>query len=451
MRKSIIILGISFLLSGIYVSAENSDVNSVLLSQLRVFDVTTGKISEAQDILIVDGQIKKMGEIDLGRIEIKKIDCTGKYAVPGLCDAHTHLAFLTTMGENQPKKGLEDFVRHGITFARDVGGPHELLKKIKAQVLNGEIVGPELFFTGPMLEKSPMHWTPHNKILPGFTVGMNTKEDVDRMILQLVKSGACMVKTFNKMDLDIYKYIVAAADKNGLKVVHDPGSPLFHMIPMDLAIDLGVKSIEHGKAPWPVVLKDELQKEHDKLLQENAEETKRNIFTTRVFQAGIESVSKNKLNHLIEKMLQHNVYFCPTLQVFEQMMDEPPTEGVSKEEHAARVAGMKSMRKVGKYFTEEIFNKGVKILVGQDGVLPAGTFAEMRILKERGLPESEIIKGATLYPAEWLGVSDRLGSIAPGKQADIVILIKNPLEDISNIETTFLVLMNGKVISKKDN
>lgn len=451
MRKWIIVLGISLLLSSIPALPEFSDANSVLLTRIRIFDVSTGEICEAQDILIIEGRIKKMGKIDPRPVDIKKIDCAGRYAVPGLCDSHTHLAYLTTMGAHQPKKGLEDFVRHGITFVRDVGGPHEVLKNIKDQVLNGEIAGPEIFFTGPMLEKSPMYWTPENKILPGFTVGMNTKEDVDRMIPQLVKSGACMVKTFNKMDLDIYKYLVASSDKNRLKVVHDPGSPLFHMIPMDTAMDLGVKSIEHGKAPWPIVLKDELQKEHDKLLQENAEQKEKDAFTAKVLKQGIESVSAEKLVLLINKMVEGNVFFCPTLQVFEQMMKQPPEKGVTKEDHAARIANVKSMIKVGNYFTEEIFRKGVKILVGQDGVLPAETFAEMKILKKRGMPEAEIIKGATLYPAEWLGVSNRLGSIAQGKQADIVILNKNPLEDISNIETTFLVLKSGKVISKEDN
>ena len=105
------------------------------------------------------------------------------------------------------------------------------------------------------------------------------------------------------------------------------------------------------------------------------------------------------------------------------------------------------MVEVGNLFTKEIFRNKVRILVGQDGILPAGTFREMRSLKECDLPESEIIKGATIYPAEWMGVEDRLGSVSPGKQANIVILDKNPLENITNIESTSFVVMNGKVIS----
>jgi hypothetical protein len=269
------------------------------------------------------------------------------------------------------------------------------------------------------------------------------------MISLLVENEACMVKTFNKMDMGVFAHLVDLADKNRLKVVHDPGSPLFHMVPMDKAIDLGVTSIEHGKAPWPVVLTGELQKQHDKLLAENAGEEERASFAEIVYDAGIQSVSMDKLQKLIDKMRANNVYFCPTLQVFEQMSKLPRPEGVTEEVYAKRHERRKAMVQVGNLFTKEIFRNKVRILVGQDGILPEGTFKEMLTLKDISLPESEIIKGATIYPAEWMGVEDRLGSISPGKQANIVILDKNPLEDIDNIKSTTLVVMNGKVISHR--
>lgn len=67
-------------------------------------------------------------------------------------------------------------------------------------------------------------------------------------------------------------------------------------------------------------------------------------------------------------------------------------------------------------------------------------------IKDRGLSELEIIRGATIYPAEFLGVEDKYGSIAPGMQANLVILDKNPLDDIGNIESTFMVIMNGRIV-----
>jgi imidazolonepropionase-like amidohydrolase len=69
----------------------------------------------------------------------------------------------------------------------------------------------------------------------------------------------------------------------------------------------------------------------------------------------------------------------------------------------------------------------------------------MKHMRDCDVSESEIIKGATVYPAEWLGVQDRLGSIAVGKQANILVVNKNPLENIENIQSTFLVVQNGRI------
>lgn len=398
-----------------------SEESRILLSNIHVFDVVGGVLKEAQDILIEGTQIKAVGRIDTSDKDVDKIDLSGKFAFPGLFDCHTHLAFLTTKKEEEMIKDLRSFVANGITQVRDVGGPINILSQMEKRISSGEILGPKLFFSGPMLEKVPLFYDSKNKILPGFTVGINTKEDVDRVLSELARYGACMVKTYNKMDLDVYKHLLAVAKKHGLRVVHDPGRYLFHGIPMDMAIDLGVTSIEHGVAPWPVVLKDELRKEHDRLMAENAEEAARESFMDKVIELGVKSISMEKLQHLINKMLENNVYICPTLWMY----------------------GYEDI------FTREFIKQKVKILVGHDGCSPTKLFIEMKLLRDHGLSELEIIRGATIYPAQWLGVEDRFGSISPGMQANLVILDKNPLENIDNFESTFMVLMNGQVVFHK--
>jgi imidazolonepropionase-like amidohydrolase len=104
------------------------------------------------------------------------------------------------------------------------------------------------------------------------------------------------------------------------------------------------------------------------------------------------------------------------------------------------------MTAVSRHFVRQFAVYGVPMLVGQDGDDPAATFAEMRFMKEAGVSEEEIIKGATLYPAQWLGVDDRLGSIAAGHQADLLVVRGDPLADIAQLESTFLVVQNGKII-----
>src|SRR5262245_43708330 len=102
-----------------------------------------------------------------------------------------------------------------------------------------------------MLEMSPLTWGQVNTTLPGFTVAVDTLTEVDRLLPELQHDGARLIKTFGNFDRDVFEHLVATAAKLSLPVVHDAGAPFFHAIPMDVAIACGVRSIEHGKAPWP--------------------------------------------------------------------------------------------------------------------------------------------------------------------------------------------------------
>jgi len=103
------------------------------------------------------------------------------------------------------------------------------------------------------------------------------------------------------------------------------------------------------------------------------------------------------------------------------------------------------MEEVSRYFTREAAARGVRILVGQDGVFPENTLAEMRHLRDCGVSAVEILRGATIYPAEFLAATDRYGAIAPGRVANILVVEQDPLAAIENIEGAFLVLQNGRI------
>jgi imidazolonepropionase-like amidohydrolase len=293
-----------------------------------------------------------------------------------------------------------------------------------------------------MLEKSPLVWEEYNKDMPGFTVAVNSTQDAKSIIDQISKAGGRLIKTFNKFDSDVFEYLIEAAKERNLPVTHDPGTTFFHSIPMDTAIDLGIRCVEHAKALWQVVLKKELKWEHDSLV--NVDPKDREGFKDRVFQLGIKSVSQERLQWLIDKIVKNDVYCCTTLHAFKFMQKQQ-----SEKSNRAMLEKLKILEEMDRYFTEQMIEGNVKILVGQDGVLPQFTFDEMRYLKEAGHSEVEILRGATMYPARWLGMEDQLGSVSPGKRANIVILKENPLEDIENIETTHAVLKGGNIVFRE--
>jgi hypothetical protein len=415
----------------------------ILLKNINLFDVENATLRNNADILIEDGTIKEMGEVNyIDEENLTQIDCSGKFAIPGLFECHGHLAWVTTLEDKVKKQTLKEFVVKGITQVRDVAGPVKILKRLKNDISNGEFLGPDIFYSGPMLEKSPLTWEENNKFLPGITVAINSKQDAKSIVEEISNEGASLVKTFGKFDLDVFKYLLDEAKEHNLPVTHDPGPTFFHSVPMDRGIDLGIRCFEHGKSPWYVALKDDLKSEHDNLI--GADPKAKEAFITKVMTLGIESISLIKLQQLIDKMLDHDVYFCPTLYPFKYLANHP--EEYSKDEPDKFKKRFEILYKMGRVFTEEIIKQSVKILVGHDGYNPEFTFNEIGLLKELGLSESEIIKGATIYPALWLGIADQIGSISPNKKANILILNKNPVEDIQNIRTTHAVLQNGKVV-----
>lgn len=426
----------------------------IVLRGVRIFDVSTGTMNAAQDILISDGRISAVGARLATPSGTQQVDCSGKYALPGLFDCHTHLVHLTQETDEDLRDKLAAFVTRGITQVRDVGGPIDVLNGLSRRITSGEIAGPELFYSGPMLEGSPLTYSELNEEFPGFTVALDTRADVDRVLPDLARQGASHVKIFNKLDRDVYRHLVDVAQRCALRVVYDPGPPLFHRITMDDALDLGVTSFEHAKAPWPVILTDELREEHDELVSPEASEMRQMFFMMKVSALGADSASVERLQQLADKMRAKGACLCPTLQVF-AVAEELAIEQIKQEQHLTEIPEMMranirrsiaGMEAVSCLVVRELAARGVRLLVGQDGADPAATFAEMRRLKACGVSEAEIIKGATIYPAQWLGVDDRLGALAPDRQANILVVNGNPLEDISRVDSTFLVFQNGRLV-----
>ena len=435
---------------------------SILLKHADLFDSLRGELKPDIDVFIDGGVIKETGKIEkTDSADIKQIDCSGKYLLPGLFECHAHLAILTNQDNEVREKilqecsidgedtgdGLEEqvlkaFVKQGITQIRDVGGPVETLRSIKEDISRGDYPGPGIFYSGPMLEKSPLTGEGNNKRWPGFTVAVDTRQDAEDIVRMLSDKGANFVKTFSKFDREVIKYLIEAAGKINLPVTHDPGPTFFHSISMDTGIELGIKCFEHGKSPWCVALKDDLKAEHERL--KNAEPEMKQVFIDKMLSIGKNSIDVGKISLLAEKMKANDVYFCPTLHVFKDYVERPE---VYREEDPDKYREIfKVLFEVSRFITGEIVNHGVEILVGQDGWNPVFTLNEMILLSETGLSRSEIIKGATIYPAQWLGVDDYLGSISPGKRANILILDKNPLEDIRNIGNIHTVLINGQIV-----
>jgi hypothetical protein len=286
----------------------------LLISNVHVFDASSGAFSEPAGILIRDGRIHAVGPShELAKPE-KEIDARGAFALPALWDSHVHLSVRTLEGSDAVRETLEGFVQAGVLYVRDVGGPLDVIAPMRDLVRAGDVVGPAVFFSGPLAERPPLLWGAHNQKLPGFTVPIESEAQVDSLVTSVARAGGAFVKTFGKWDVDLFRRLVRLAGEADLEVVVDPGAPFFQDIPIDVALAAGVSSIEHAHTAWQSALPAGLKAKHDSLAT-GTDPAARVAFINEVGPLGLDALDLDSLRTLADRMTAAGAYFCPTLQV----------------------------------------------------------------------------------------------------------------------------------------
>jgi len=435
---------------------------TIKLKKVNIVDTISGSISAPLDLIISESEIKDISEIGTSTTnDITEIDCTGKFVIPGLFDCHTHLAALTEQPPEVQREifeecrtgntfeedcferlVLQDFIRWGITQVRDLGGPVETLQRMKRDISEGTVNGPDIFYAGPMLEMPPLTGASMNERWPGWTVAVESQNCTEEIVSSLADRGVACLKVFGRFEEEILGSFISHAENRGLPVTCDPGPTFFHDIDIRRGLDRGIRCFEHAKSLWYPVLEDYLKAEHDKL--KNAVPEKRQRFVSRLMSLGPESISLPRLNELADVMAENRAWLCPTLNICKFYSDKPEVFTDQEPEKYGPV--FKTLFDVGCVIVGQLAKRGVRMMVGQDGYIPRFTHRELVLLSENGLSAAEILKGATIYPAEWLGIEDKYGSIAIGKKANLILLDKNPIEDVRNTQAIDTVISDGCIV-----
>jgi imidazolonepropionase-like amidohydrolase len=421
------------------------DAPLVALTNARVIDGTGAPPKTAQTILISDGKIQSVTPADTPvPTGAKVIDLSGKTVMPGLVMLHEHMFYPTGKlvlfnehGWSFPRL----YLASGITTIRTAGSVEPFTDlNLKKMVDDGRVAGPTINVTGPYLDGAGSFATQFH-ILTG-------PDDARRMVNYWADQGVTSFKAYMYITTAELGAAVDEAHKRGIKVTGHLCAVGFRE-----AAALGINNLEHG-----IIVDTEFVPDKKKDVCPPQTATVTNL--TRL------DIKSAPVQDMIKELVARHVAITSTLPVFEAFVaNRPPLQQrvldamtpdarIAYLTTRARLNGQASSPWADAFkkeleFERDFAKAGGLLLAGTDptgngGVVAGfGSQREVELLVEAGFTPLEAIKIATSNGAEYLGASDRIGTIAPGKQADLVILNGDPSVNINDIEKVETVFKNG--------
>jgi len=421
------------------------DAPVVALAHVRVVDGTGGPAREDQTLILSGGKIQAVGAAPAVPAGAKVIDLTGYTVIPGLVGMHDHLfypqggGFFAEMGFSFPRL----YLACGVTTIRTTGSIEPYTDvEIKKLVDAGKAVGPKMHVTGPYLEgKGAAIAQLH--VLAG-------PEDARKTVAFWADQGATSFKAYMHISRAELGAAIAEAHARKLKVTAHLCSVTYPE-----AAALGIDDLEHG--PMYYDMEFAPGKEPDVCPSPRAMYE----VTSKI------EMSDPRVRDLIADLVRRKVAVTSTLPVFELLAPgRPPLEPRvlaamtpdARVNYLTRRAGGGSsgpspnwagLLKKEMEFEYAFVKAGGTLLAGCDPTGIGGTLAgygdqrEVELLVEAGFTPVEAIHIQTENGARFLGESDRIGTIAPGKQADLVVIQGDPTKNIADIEKVETVFKDG--------
>jgi imidazolonepropionase-like amidohydrolase len=438
------------------------DAPVIALTHVRVIDGTGTSPKEDQTILIVRGKIDALGNAGLSiPAGAQVLDLHGYSVIPGLVGMHDHMFYTASLDRDSTGRtqapgqlaGEEAFsfprlyLGAGVTTIRTTGSMEPYMDLgLKAQIDEGRAPGPKMFVTGPYLEGKGTQF-PQMHELTG-------ADDARKMVAYWAELGATSFKAYMHITRDELGAAIAEAHRRGIKVTGHLCSVGWHE-----AIALGIDDLEHG----PVGTDAEFvtSKQLD-LCPAGGGAAIFDSWKSR-------EISSPEVQGLIHDLVEHHVAVTSTLPVFELTVPDRPRlqrrvlDAMSPESRLSYL----TMRARGSppfngqplpqaallaremAFEYAFVQAGGLLLTGPDptgigGVLAGfGDQRGVELLVEAGFSPVAAIRIATANGAEFLGESAHIGSVAPGKQADLVVINGDPSTRIADIENVEIVFKDG--------
>ena len=428
-------------------------VDYTIISNCNIIDVKTGAIFEGGDIWINKDRILKITPHNKNlTTTVTLIDATNKYVIPGLWDMHAHIVDFDWVPNL--------YTALGITGIRTMHGG-SLIDSVRANRKDGFFRGFEFLYGSPITDGPGENW-------PGTKVASNPDEG-RLLVRDYYEKGYDFVKVYNFLDYETY---MAIADE-----CHKLNFPFAGHVPMSLttkeAIVAGQKSIEHG-------LGLEHALKNPRFIKKFGDYDSFGHFTFDFMAEYSSELSDN----VLENTKSHYTWFCPTLIAIKNSAYQQRYDSIFKNDRRLQYIpeeeqnywfgditeeGTPSYLVAEKKYTNALIaefklrlsylkpmlDNGSRFLAGTDtsnpNVYPGFSLHdELKLFVEAGFSELEALQTATLNPAIFVEREDELGTVEEGKIANILILDKNPMENIENTLTIHALVRRGEYLSKTE-
>ncbi len=421
-------------------SATQPAGSALVISDITVFDSTRQRWNAAQTVVIQGDRIESVGRRDPSTIPdgADVLEGHGKYLIPGLIDAHVHLTHILFQSRMTGDEILPLFLANGVTTVRSTGDNVPAQRLIQRYAIEHSTICPRTFLCSFLIDGAHVDH-------PDVGWSLTAPEEVPPFVAHMAGWGVTTLKIYVGCEPPVGRAVITEGHKHGLVVT----GHLTAYHPAAAAED-GIDCLEHIYTVADFIRADP--------------EDRHSV-----------DLSSDAAKRLVDTIAQHDVFVDPTLMVFwgtlffvddPQVIEHPDNVSMPQrlrefwlDDNPRRLQSFSSGPLAVRRATFQTYKRlvgmlhraGVRILVGTDAPEPqvppgSSLHHEMEFLVESGMTPAEVLSAATSSNAQILKESDNLGSIEPGKLADLVVLEANPLEDITNTRKIHRVIKGGKLL-----
>ncbi len=436
------------------------EIYDVVINHVSIIDVESGQLRPNQVVAISQGKILRIELADQNSYAARQyVNGNGRYLIPGLWDMHVHFRGGDSLAAAN-KKSLTLFLAHGITTVRDAGG--DLTSSVlqwRRDMNAGQLAGPRIFTSGPKIDGPHAYW-------PG-SLEVETPAQIRHALDSLQRLKVDYVKIYDStISGAAYLETIRQAQHRGLKTTgHMPYS-----VTLGEAVKRGLDATEHLYYLFKACSGKE-----DSLtaLVRASLHTPKPLGLFALLPAVYDTYDPAAASRIFALMAQHHTAVVPTLYIGKILTELPDNDHAQdsllayidpkiQATYARRMASARQQSLAAQDFSKKLNTKfmglvpllqaaGVPLLAGSDSgpfnsfIYPGTSLhGELEMLVQAGLTPLQALQAATINGARFMDVAGRTGTIAPGKDADLVLLTGNPLENINNVRNIDAVISRGK-------